>query len=138
MRPWLLSPSNRIEAEGSALLEFVVVVVVLLVPIALALAVLLRVHLVQAELREVTAAAALAVARDGGGSMTARRVVADLWSESRVPTVAVRCRSACGSATAAWEVRLATEVDLSPLPGRIEVAYAHTHVRDRFGAWRHG
>lgn len=114
------------------MLEFVVVVVVLLVPIALALAVLLRVHLVQAELREVTAAAALAVARDGGSSTTARRVVADLWPEPRVPTSAVRCRSGCGSATAAWEVRLATEVDLTPLPGRIEVAYAHTHVRDRF------
>ncbi len=54
-------------------------IVVLLVPVAVALTVLIRVHMVQSDLRGVAASAALAVARQGGGSATAHRAVAGQW-----------------------------------------------------------
>ena len=108
-------------------------VVALLIPVAVALTVLLRVHLVQSELRGAAAAAALTVARKGGGAATAHHVVAARW-RGDLPRTTVRCRSSCGSPEAVVEVTLRTDVPLSPLPGSITVAYVHAHVGDRFGA----
>lgn len=108
-------------------------VVALLMPVAVALTVLLRVHLVQSELRATAAAAALAVARQGGGAATAHHIVRGRW-QGALPETMVRCRSLCGSPGAVVEVTLRTDVPLSPLPGSMSVSYGHAHVGDRFGA----
>lgn len=117
---------------GSATVEFAVLAVLLVVPVTLAVPPAVRIYAAQTQARSAAAAAALQLAREGGGEGVAEQVVSRYWRSGGSPDVTVACRPACGTPGAVVRVRVAGAVPLAPAPGSVTVSYAHEQVADRF------
>lgn len=120
--------------RGSAVVEFVVLAVVLSVPITSGLAAIVRIHTGRLAAQSAASAAALAVARDGGGLATADKVVHAHWDEPVDLVTTLACEPWCGQPGGTVTVTVHLAVPVPPWPGPVSLVQSHTQVVDRYAA----
>jgi hypothetical protein len=119
--------------QGSAVVEFVVLAVVLAVPVTGALTSVLAVHSHRLAAQSAAAAAALAVARQGGGQPLAERVVRAHWDGSAAGVITtLDCDPWCARPGARVTVTVTADVDVALWPRPVQVSQQHSQVVDRF------
>ena len=121
--------------RGSAVVEFVVLAVVLAVPVTGALAAVLTVHSQRLTAQSAAAAAALAVAREGGGQPLAERVVRAQWRGSPEGVMTdLSCEPWCARPGARVTVTVTAQIAVPMWPTPLQVTQQQSQVVDRFAA----
>lgn len=119
---------------GTAVVEFVVLTLAVTVPVAYALGTVLDLHSQRSTAQSAASAAALLVARHGGGQARVDQTVRGFWDDPADVTASLGCRPECGRPGALVTVTVEVRVPSAVIPGGVTLTQQNAQVVDRFVA----